>query len=62
LYATELHNRVVDKCTRVLGPAHYVTDNIVGQFYLDGRVSKIYGGSSEIMKVIISQQFGFGRS
>jgi alkylation response protein AidB-like acyl-CoA dehydrogenase len=62
LYATELHNRVVDKCTRVLGPAHYVTDNIVGQFYLDGRVSKIYGGSSEIMKVIISQGFGFGRS
>jgi acyl-CoA dehydrogenase len=62
LYATELHNRVVDKCTRVLGPAHYNADDIVGAFYLDGRVSRIYGGSSEIMKVIIAQGFGFSRT
>lgn len=61
LYATELHNRVVDKCTRVLGAAHYNADDLVGQFYLDGRVSRIYGGSSEIMKVIIAQGFGFAR-
>lgn len=59
LYATELHGRVVDRCTRVLGLYHYTSDDIVGQFYLDGRVSRIYGGSSEIMKVIISQSFDF---
>jgi acyl-CoA dehydrogenase len=59
LYATELHGRVVDRCTRVLGLSHYTSDDIVGQFYLDGRVSRIYGGSSEIMKVIISQSFDF---
>ncbi|MGM5069137.1 acyl-CoA dehydrogenase family protein [Rhodococcus qingshengii] len=62
LYATELHGRVADKCTRVLGPAHFVSGDIVGQFYLDGRVSRIYGGSSEIMKVIIAQGFNFPRS
>ena len=59
LYATELHGRVVDRCTRVLGLSHYTGEDIVGQFYLDGRVSRIYGGSSEIMKVIISQSFDF---
>jgi len=59
LYATELHGRVVDRCTRILGVEHYVGDDIVGQFFLDGRVSRIYGGSSEIMKVIISREFDF---
>jgi alkylation response protein AidB-like acyl-CoA dehydrogenase len=59
LYATELHGRVADRCTRVLGLSHYTNDDIVGRFYLDGRVSRIYGGSSEIMKVIISQSFDF---
>jgi alkylation response protein AidB-like acyl-CoA dehydrogenase len=59
LYATELHGRVVDRCTRVLGLSHYTADDVVGQFYLDGRVSRIYGGSSEIMKVIIAQSFDF---
>ncbi|MFE3059918.1 acyl-CoA dehydrogenase family protein [Nocardia sp. NPDC059239] len=62
LYATELHGRVVDKCTRALGASGYSEGNIVGQFYLDGRVSRIYGGSSEIMKVIIAQGFPFARS
>jgi acyl-CoA dehydrogenase len=59
LYATELHGRVVDRCTRVLGLSHYTSDDVVGRFYLDGRVSRIYGGSSEIMKVIIAQSFDF---
>jgi acyl-CoA dehydrogenase len=59
LYATELHGRVADRCTRVLGLSHYTSDDVVGRFYLDGRVSRIYGGSSEIMKVIIAQSFDF---
>jgi acyl-CoA dehydrogenase len=59
LYSTELHGRVVDRCTRVLGLSHYTGNDVVGRFYLDGRVSRIYGGSSEIMKVIISQSFDF---
>ena len=59
LYATELHGRVNDRCSRVLGMEHFAQGDIVGQFYLDGRVSRIYGGSSEIMKVIIAQGFAF---
>jgi alkylation response protein AidB-like acyl-CoA dehydrogenase len=37
------------------GPAGYTKSSRIGRAYLDGRVSRIYGGSSEIMKVIISQ-------
>jgi acyl-CoA dehydrogenase len=54
LYCTELQGRVVDRCLQLRGLAGYRKDDRIGQAYLDGRVSRIYGGSSEIMKVIIS--------
>jgi acyl-CoA dehydrogenase len=58
LYCTELQGRVVDHCLRLLGPAAYRTSSRLGRAYLDGRVSRIYGGSSEIMKVIVGQALG----
>lgn len=59
LYATELQGRVVRSCLEQFpaGPA-YRSSSLIGQAFLDGRVSRIYGGSSEIMKVIIGQQLG----
>ncbi len=59
LFCTELQGRVVDKCMRLWEPGTVMrTDSLIGNAYLDGRVSRIYGGSSEIMKVIIGQQLG----
>ena len=59
LYCTELQGRVVDRCL-ALAPASTALrgDSRLGNAYLDGRVSRIYGGSSEIMKVIIGQSLG----
>jgi acyl-CoA dehydrogenase len=59
LYCTELQARVLDSCLRVLGPRHYRESSLVGRGYLDGRVTRIFGGSSEIMKVIIAQDRGW---
>ncbi|MCU1699098.1 MAG: Acyl-CoA dehydrogenase [Mycobacterium sp.] len=59
LYCTELQARVLDSCLRVLGPRHYRESSFVGRGYLDGRVTRIFGGSSEIMKVIIAQDRGW---
>lgn len=56
LYCTELQGRVVKRCLDLHGPAAYRNDSKIGRAYLDGRVSRIYGGSSEIMKVIVAQQ------
>jgi acyl-CoA dehydrogenase len=50
------------RCLGVAGLDHYVSGDMVGQLYLDGRVSRIYGGSSEIMKVIIAQSLELSRS
>jgi len=59
LYCTELQGRVVRACLDAMPPgAVYRAGSKVGQAFLDGRVSRIYGGSSEIMKVILAQQMG----
>lgn len=59
LYCTELQGRTVARCLDLSPPAtSYRGSSRIGQAYLDGRVSRIYGGSSEIMKVIIAQQLG----
>ena len=59
LYCTELQGRVVDRCLALSDPSTVLRgDSRLGNAYLDGRVSRIYGGSSEIMKVIIGQSLG----
>jgi acyl-CoA dehydrogenase len=59
LYCTELQGRVVDRCLTLWDPATaFAADARIGNAFLDGRVSRIYGGSSEIMKVIIGQSLG----
>jgi long-chain-acyl-CoA dehydrogenase len=61
LYCTELQGRVVERVLTQFGLAGYRASTRIGRAYLDGRVSRIYGGSSEIMKVIIGQALGAGR-
>ncbi|MFF2847632.1 acyl-CoA dehydrogenase family protein [Streptomyces sp. NPDC058001] len=58
LYCTEMQGRVVDRCLQVQGKPGYGRDAPIGRAYADGRVSRIYGGSSEIMKVIVAQALG----
>jgi alkylation response protein AidB-like acyl-CoA dehydrogenase len=55
LYCTELQGRVADRCVEVLGLDGYSRRGPVGRAYADARVSRIYGGSSEIMKVIVAK-------
>lgn len=59
LYCTELQGRVVARCLD-LWPSETAmrAESSIGNAYLDGRVSRIYGGSSEIMKVIVGQSLG----
>jgi acyl-CoA dehydrogenase len=58
LYATELQGRVTDRCVQLLGPAGYSRISPIGRAFADARVSRIYGGSSEIMKVIVAKAMG----
>jgi alkylation response protein AidB-like acyl-CoA dehydrogenase len=58
LFCTELQGRVTDRCLQLIGPAGYARSSPLGRAFADARVSRIYGGSSEIMKVIVAKAIG----
>jgi len=56
LFASEHAVDVTDEAIQVHGGAGYVDDHPVERYYRDARVTKIYDGTSEIQKNIISDQ------
>ncbi|HEU5267033.1 MAG TPA: acyl-CoA dehydrogenase family protein [Jatrophihabitans sp.] len=58
LYCTELQGRVIDKCLQLHGGYGYMTEYPIGRRYADARVTRIYGGTSEIMKTVVSKSMG----
>jgi alkylation response protein AidB-like acyl-CoA dehydrogenase len=58
LFCTELQGRVVDKCLQLHGGYGYILEYPIARLYADARVTRIYGGTSEIMKTIISKSLG----
>lgn len=58
LFCTELQGRVVDRCLQLFGGYGYVLEYPIARLYADARVTRIYGGTSEVMKSIISKALG----
>ncbi|HEU4324096.1 MAG TPA: acyl-CoA dehydrogenase family protein [Roseiflexaceae bacterium] len=58
-WCSELQKRVVDECLQLHGGYGYMLEYPIARAYLDARVQTIYGGTTEIMKEIISRSFGF---
>ena len=58
LLATELQGTVTDRCVQLHGGYGYMTEYAVGRMYADARVTRIYGGTNEIMKEIIGKGMG----
>jgi acyl-CoA dehydrogenase len=58
LFCTEMQGRVVDRCLQLHGGYGYMMDYEISRLFADARVSRIYGGSSEIMKTIIAKSIG----
>ncbi|GAA4480517.1 acyl-CoA dehydrogenase family protein [Rhodococcus olei] len=58
LFCTEMQARVIDKCLQVHGGYGYMTEYPIARLYADARVTRIYGGTSEVMKSVISKSLG----
>lgn len=58
LVCTELQSRVVDRCLQLFGGYGYVLESPIARLYADARVTRIYGGTSEVMRSIISKSLG----
>ena len=46
---------VADSALQIQGGSGYITDNPVGRFYRDARITRIYEGTSEIQRGIIGR-------
>ncbi|MCG8673013.1 MAG: acyl-CoA dehydrogenase family protein [Pseudomonadales bacterium] len=55
LLATELQGRVMDQCLQLHGGYGYMWEYPVARAWADARVQRIYGGTSEVMKLIIGR-------
>lgn len=55
LWTTERVNKVVDECVQLFGGYGYMTEYPIARAWADVRISRIFGGTSEIMKDIISR-------
>ncbi len=54
-WATELQQRVVNRCLQLHGGYGYMREYPIARAFVDGRVQTIYGGTTEIMKEIIGR-------
>jgi acyl-CoA dehydrogenase len=58
LLCTETQGRVVDRCLQLFGGYGYITEFPIARLYADARVTRVFGGTSEVMKTIISKSLG----
>ena len=56
--ATEVESTVMDNCVQLHGGAGYMSEYRISHMFTDARVSRIYAGSTEIMKEIIARSIG----
>jgi alkylation response protein AidB-like acyl-CoA dehydrogenase len=55
MWMTDTLCEIVDECVQLHGGYGYMTEYPIGRLFRDTRVSRIYGGSNEIMKVLIGR-------
>jgi acyl-CoA dehydrogenase len=54
-WTTDLQCKVIDECLQLHGGYGYMRDYAIGRAFVDARAQRIYGGTNEIMKEIISR-------
>ena len=57
-WCTELQGRVIDRCLQLHGGYGFMNEYPIARRYADARVTRIYGGTTEIMKTVISKSIG----
>lgn len=59
-WCSDLQCKVMDGCVQLHGGYGYMWEYPITRAYADARVQRIYGGTNEIMKELISRQMGLG--
>ena len=59
-WCTDLQCKVMDECVQLHGGYGYMWEYPIARAYADARVQRIYGGTNEIMKEVITRAMGLG--
>lgn len=59
-WCSDLQCKVMDECVQLFGGYGYMWEYPITRAYADARVQRIYGGTNEIMKEVISRAMGLG--
>ena len=59
-WTTDLQCKVMDECVQLHGGYGYMWEYPITRAYADARVQRIYGGTNEIMKEVITRAMGLG--
>ena len=54
-WLTDLQGKVVDECLQLFGGYGYMNEYPIARMFRDARVQRIYGGTNEIMKLLIAR-------
>ena len=54
-WISDLENKIVDECLQLFGGYGFMNEYPIGRMFRDSRVQRIYGGTNEIMKVLIAR-------
>jgi alkylation response protein AidB-like acyl-CoA dehydrogenase len=57
-WSTELQGRAVDRCLQLHGGYGYMNEYPIARAFADARITRIYGGTTEIMKEVIGRDLG----
>ena len=57
-WVSDLENKVIDQCLQLFGGYGYMWEFPIARAFVDARVQRIYGGTNEIMKEVISRAMG----
>jgi len=58
IFCTELQGRVVDRCLQLHGGYGYMREYPIARLYADARVTRIYGGTTEVLKTMVAKSLG----
>jgi alkylation response protein AidB-like acyl-CoA dehydrogenase len=60
-WCSDLQCKVMDECVQLFGGYGYMWEYPITRAYADARVQRIYGGTNEIMKEVITRNMGLGK-
>jgi alkylation response protein AidB-like acyl-CoA dehydrogenase len=58
MWITETEWEILDRCLQLHGGYGYINEYEIARLWRDGRVQRLYGGTSEIMKDIVGRSLG----